>query len=263
MPQISYPYAVGTSDTSTSATGDEMASLKALVAEQKTLVVSQAALIAILEEKLRLAVHQRFAPTSEKLSTLAQLNLFNETEATAQPDAPEAPGATTTTVPEHPRVRGKRKPIDARLPRVRVEHDITDAQKKCPCGCALTRIGEAVSEQFDIIPARAQVLQHVRFKYACRTCEGTSHDGAAVIIAEMPAQPIPKSNASPGLLSHISVAKFQDGMPLYRVSGILARSGIDVSRTTMATWMIRMAQLVTPLINLMDETQLADDILLE
>ena len=190
-PQISYPYAVGTSDTSTSATGDEIASLKSLV-------VSQAALIAILEEKLRLAVHQRFAPTSEKLSALAQLNLFNETEATAQADAPEAPGATTTTVPEHPRVRGKRKPIDARLPRVRVEHDITDAQKKCPCGCALTRIGEAVSEQFDIIPARAQVLQHVRFKYACRTCEGTSHDGAAVIIAEMPAQPIPKSNASPG-----------------------------------------------------------------
>ena len=259
-PQISYPYAVGTSETSANVANDGIASLKALVAEQRALVASQAALIAILEEKLRLAVHQRFAPTSEKLSTLAQLNLFNEAEAVStQGDAPVAPDATT--VPEHVRERGKRKPIDAKLPRVRIEHDIPEAQKKCPCGCALSRIGEAISEQFDIVPARAQVLQHVRFKYACRTCEGTSHDGAAVIIAEMPAQPIPKSNASPGLLSHISVAKFQDGMPLYRVSGILARDGIDVSRTTMAMWMIRIAQLVTPLINLMDETQLAYDIL--
>ena len=267
---------MGTSDTSANVTDDDVVSLKALVTEQKALVVSQAALIAILEEKLRLAVHQRFAPTSEKLSTLAQLNLFNEAEAEAaapaqgdapaastQGDAPTTPEATpdVTTVPEHVRERGKRKPIDAKLPRVRVEHDIPEAQKKCPCGCALSRIGEAISEQFDIMPARAQVLQHVRFKYACRTCEGTSHDGAAVIIAEMPAQPIPKSNASPGLLSHISVAKFQDGMPLYRVSGILARDGIDVSRTTMATWMIRIAQLVTPIINLMDEMQLAYDIL--
>ena len=256
-PQISYPYAVGTSDTSANVADDDVASLKALVVEKSALVISQAALIAILEEKLRLAVHQRFAPTSEKLSTLAQLNLFNEAEAaaSAQCDTPPAPDAAAdlTTVPEHVRERGKRKPIDAKLPRVRVEHDIPETQKKCPCGCALSRIGEAISEQFDIVPARAQVLQHVRFKYACRTCEGTSHDGAAVIIAEMPAQPIPKSNASPGLLSHISVAKFQDGMPLYRVSGILARDGIDVSRTTMATWMIRIAQLVTPLINLMDD----------
>ena len=260
-PQISYPCVVGTSDISANVTDDDVASLKALVLEKSALLVSKDALIAILEEKLRLAVHQRFAPTSEKLSTLAQLNLFNEAEAAApaQADAPAAPDATT--VPEHVRERGKRKPIDAKLPRVRVEHDIPEAQKKCPCGCALSRIGEAISEQFDIVPARAQVLQHVRFKYACRTCEGTSHDGAAVTIADMPAQPIPKSNASPGLLSHISVAKFQDGMPLYRVSGILARSGIDVSRTTMATWMIRIAQLVTPLINLMDETQLAYDIL--
>ena len=112
-PQISYPYAVGTSDTSASVANDDVASLKALV-------VSQAALIVILEEKLRLAAHQRFAPTSEKLSTLAQLNLFNEAEAAApaQGDAPAAPEATT--VPEHVRERGKRKPIDAKLPRVRV-----------------------------------------------------------------------------------------------------------------------------------------------
>ena len=56
----------------------------------------------------------------------------------------------------------------------------------------------------------------------------------------MPAQPIPKSNASPGLLAHIATAKFADGLPLYRLEGILARDRIAVSRTTQASWMIRL-----------------------
>ena len=144
---------------------------------------------------------------------------------------------------------------------MRIEHDIADDQKTCPCGCQLTRIGEVTSEQFDLIPARAQVLQHVRFKYACRSCEGTSHDRAAVVTADMPAQPLPKSNASPGLAAFITVSKYADGLPLYRQEGILARYRIALSRTTMADWMIKLGDLVTPLINLMDETQLSYDIL--
>jgi transposase len=187
---------VGTSDTSSASSNDEIASLLSLLAAKD-------ARIAILEEQLRLAVVKQFAPRSEKLSALAQMDLFNEAEAFAtKPDAETQ--ATEITVPVHARARGKRKPIDATLPRVRVEHDIPDDLKTCACGCQLTRIGEVTSEQFDLIPARAQVLQHVRFKYACRSCEGTSHEGPAVVTAAMPAQPIPKSNASPGLLAHIA-----------------------------------------------------------
>lgn len=216
--------------------------------------------IAILEEKLRLATVKTFAPKSEKLTSLAQLDFFNEAEASGTtPDTDTQ--ATEIEVPAHVRARGKRKPIDASLPRVRIEHDIPEEQKTCACGCQLTRIGAVTSEQFDIIPARAQVLQNVRFKYACRSCEGTSHDSPAVVTAEMPAQPIPKSNASSGLLAHIAVSKYADGLPLYRQEGILARSHIAVSRTTMASWMIRLGDLVTPLINLMHETQLSYDIL--
>ena len=237
---------MGTSDTSPTSERDEIAALKAR--------------IAILEEQLRLATAKTFAPKSEKLASLAQLDLFNEAEAFgAKPDDPAE--AREIEVPAHARARGKRKPIDATLPRVRVEHDIPEAKKTCACGCQLTRIGEVTSEQFDLIPARAQVLQHVRFKYACRNCEGTSHDGSAVVTAEMPAQPIPKSNASPGLAAHIATSKYADGLPLYRLEGILARSRIHVSRTTQATWMIRLGELVTPLINLLHETQLSYDIL--
>jgi transposase len=234
------------SDASPMSEREEIAALKAR--------------IAVLEEHLRLATSRMFAPKSEKLSALAQLDLFNEAEAFGtKPD--EAAQATEIAVPAHARARGKRKPIDASLPRVRIEHDIPEAKKTCACGCQRTRFGETTSEQFDLIPARAQVLQHVRFKYACRACEGTSHDGPAVITAEMPAQPIPKSNASPGLLAHITTLKFVDGLPLYRVEGILARTGIRVSRTTQANWVIKLGDLVMPLTNLMHETQLAYDIL--
>jgi transposase len=249
---------MGTSGTLTTPGGDEIAALKALLAERETTVTSQAALIAILEEKLRLAVHQQFAPTSEKLTSLDQMNLFNEAEAAG---TPEAAPAEETTVPGHTRARGKRKPIDAALPRVRVEHDIPETDKTCACGCQLTRIGEVTSEQIDLIPARAQVLQHVRFKYGCRTCEGTSHDRPAVVTAELPAQPLPKSNASPGLAAFVTVSKYADGLPLYRLEGILKRYMISVSRTAMASWMIKLGELVTPLINLFNECQLGYDVL--
>jgi transposase len=76
------------------------------------------------------------------------------------------------------------------------------------------------------------------------------------VTANMPAQPLPKSNASPALASFITVSKFADGLPLYRQEDCIA-----LPCTTMAVWMIKLGDLVTPLINLMHETQLAYDIL--
>ena len=244
---------MGTFDTPPSGDRDDIDTLKQLVAAKD-------ARIAILEEQLRLAAVRAYAPKSEKLASLAQFDLFNEAETFASKPDGDAQAAEVE-VPAHTRERGKRKPIDAALPRQRIEHDIPDAEKTCACGCQLTRIGEVTSEQFDLVPARAQVLQHVRFKYACRSCEGTSHDGKAVITAPLPAQPIPKSNASPGLLAHVTTSKFVDGLPLYRQEGILARYKISVSRTALACWMIKLGDLVTPLINLMNETQLGYDVL--
>ena len=239
--------------TDAADTPDNVVTLKALVHEQ-------ALKIAALQEELRLLLHKRFGASSEKADP-AQLQLFNEAEMTAAsaPEAAEAAGEIT--VPEHTREKRGRKPLPSLLPRVRIEHDIADGEKICPCGCTLSRIGEETSEQLDIEPAKIQVLQHVRFKYACRSCEGSSHDGPAVTIAPVPAQPIPKSNASPGLLAHIVTSKFVDGLPLYRQETMFARIGVDLGRGTMANWMIRAGELVVPLINLMHETQLGYDVL--
>ena len=183
---------MGNFDTSPTPERDEIAALKALITERDITVTSQRATIAILEEQLRLATHKQFAPSSEKLASLGHPDLFfNEAEALGTKPETDAQTAEIV-VPAHTRERGKRKPIDAALPRKRIEHDISDAEKMCACGCQKTRIGEVISEQLDIEPAKALVLQHVRAKYACRACEGTDDDGPAVVTAPLPAQPLPK-----------------------------------------------------------------------
>ncbi len=232
------------------------------IAALKALVQSKDQKIAALEEELRLALHKRFAASSEKASP-DQFNLFNEAEqieaeATAAEPIADEP---TTTVPEHERKTRGRKPLPDHLPRTRIEHDIPDADKLCACGCQKTRIGEATSEQLDIIPEQIQVLQHVRFKYACRSCEGTEDNGPTVVTAPMTPQPIPKSNASPGLLAYIGVAKFVDGMPLYRLEPRFKRIGVEIPRNTVAGWMIRCGELIVPLINLMQDRLLDYDII--
>ena len=70
----------------------------------------------------------------------------------------------------------------------------------------------------------------------------------AVIVAPLPAQPIPKSLAAPGLCAWIAMAKYGDGLPLYRQETILARYGLTISRATLASWMIRLGELIVPLI---------------
>ena len=98
-------------------------------------------------------------------------------------------------VPAHHRKKAGRKPLPPELPRVEVVHDIDAADKICGCGNELSRIGEEVSEQLDIIPAKVRVIRHIRPKYACRDCEGVEDSGPAVKIAPVPPQIIPKSIA--------------------------------------------------------------------
>ncbi|WP_282073344.1 IS66 family transposase, partial [Janibacter hoylei] len=71
--------------------------------------------------------------------------------------------------------------------------------------------------------------------------------------AVLPSQPIPKSNASPGLLAHIAVAKYQDALPLARQEKIFRRIGVDLPRNTLANWIIRSSELVQPLLNLFED----------
>jgi len=205
-----------------------------------------------LTEQLNLALARRYAASSEKLSP-DQIRLFDEAEAETQTAAPAED--ETVTVPAHARRKRGRKKLPEALPRVEVIHELPDSERVCPHdGNPLTEIGAVTSEQLDIIPAKIQVIRHIRKQYACRC-------GQCIKTAVLPPQPIPKSLASPGLLAHITVSKYQDALPLYRQEAILQRIGVDLPRATLANWMIQAGTLIQPLINLLRDRLLASDIL--
>ncbi len=209
-----------------------------------------------LTEQLNLALARRYAASSEKLSP-DQICLFDEAEldGEAVSDTDVDADDEEIMVAAHQRKKRGRKPIPAHLPRIDVIHELPESMRHCDHdGRLLTEIDAVISEQLDIIPAKIQVLRHIRKKYAC-SC------GQCIKTAPLPAQPIPRSMASPGLLAHITVSKYQDALPLYRQETILQRIGVDLPRATLANWMIRAGHLVQPLINLMHDQLLSYDIL--
>jgi transposase len=192
-----------------------------------------------LFEQLRLLIENRFGPSTEKYNIPQEDLFFDEAEALVEnepaSDSDDAPQDTANTPTQSgsakPRTRGGRLALPAELPRVEIVHDVTDDQKHCHNdGTELVCIGEEISEQLDIIPARIQVI---RRKYACKACE----DG--VVTAPMPPQPLPKSNASPNLLAYSVITKYVDALPLYRQERAFKRLGIDLPRNTLARWMIQ------------------------
>ncbi|MET3139635.1 transposase, partial [Undibacterium sp. GrIS 1.2] len=106
--------------------------------------------------------------------------------------------------------------------RIDIVHDVPEKERTCPCGTPMVVIGEEISEQLDIIPMQIQVLRHICLRYGC---PGSLH---APVIAALPPQPLPKSNASTDLLAMLLAVKFIDGMPLARFEIVLARHGIRI-----------------------------------
>jgi len=218
--------------------------------------------IAQLEEMVRLLRHHRFGAKSERVPD-EQPGLFNEAEATldaavaaGESTSEDEPAADTTRVAAHARAKRGRRPLPDWIERIEVVHDLCAAEKRCTKhDVDLTRIGDDVSEQLEIIPMQVRVIRNVRPKYVCPKCRDF------VKTAALPAQLIPKSLATPGLVAYVAVSKYADALPLYRLSGMLERSGIDLSRATLAHWMVRFGEAVEPLLERMRADLRAYDIL--
>src|SRR5450830_4102 len=212
-------------------------------------------------EQAILARQRMFGTSSEQMS--AQSRLFDEAEVLAQtstpaqdiaPIATEEPASAADAQAHKPDTkpgRGKRAPLAAGLPRVDVVHDVAEVDRICPCGTPMVEIGQDISEQLDIVPMQVRVLRHIRKRYGC---PGSQH---APRTAALPAQPLPKSNASADFLAMLLAVKFVDGLPLARFENVLTRHNAPVPRQTLARWVIGCAGVLQPLHNLMR------DILLE
>src|SRR5262249_12532511 len=157
-----------------------------------------------------------------------QKMLFNEAEVLAAIEAADAAhAARTTKIQEHERAHtGGRKAIPKHFPRILIPHDLPEQEKYCShCAGhpALDYLGMEISECYRYDPPKIQVEQHQCLKYACGRC----HQG--VKVGSKPLQLLPKTMASPSLLAHLITSKFVDGLPLYRISQQLERSGMELN----------------------------------
>lgn len=202
----------------------------------------QSKIDALLFELARLK-RWRFSAQSEQL-TAHQRRLFEEgleediqtLERTLEvlPPAISAPSAPAASTP-------RRQLLPAHLPRIEHRYERVDCQCDV-CQQTLTIIGEEVSEQLDCKPIQFFVHRHIRPKYACRQCQ-------TVTAEPLPAQVIDKGVAAPGLLAQVLISKYQDHQPLYRQETLYQRSGIALSRSTLAGWVGACGVALQPLVD--------------
>lgn len=222
-----------------------------------------AALRARLEAEKRAEIaallRRYYRPKSERFNP-SQLLLFGQLVAETPVDR-EAVAEQAGSEPSEEAVAPQRKkkhrhrhgrgPLPEQLPRIPIEHDLTDEAKKCPgCGEVRCRIGREVSEQLERIPSRFQVLQHIRHQYGCPRCEGAAVN-PRIETAAKPKQPIEKGLPGPALLAYLVTSKFGDHLPLYRLEKIFAREGVSIPRATMCGWEAKVGELVRPIVELM------------
>src|SRR6202165_4534759 len=205
---------------------------------------------ALLIEQMKFTIaklrHERFGQSSERGVILEQLELAladmeedaSEAEATAQMAAAAA-ASKNIKVQGFERRRPARRPLPEHLPRERIVYPSPSA---CPCcGGALHKLGEDVTETLEVIPRQWKVIQDVREKFSCRTCEAITQPPA-------PAHPIARGRAGPGLLAHILFAKYGLHLPLNRQSATYAPEGIELDVSTLADWVGACAATLMPLV---------------
>jgi transposase len=225
---------------------DDLALCHEIIRQQADTIRESQRRIEQLEHQVELLLRRQYGPRRESVDP-DQLRLFTEeapedvAEGTTQ-EPPESEGAK----PKRRWRRRGRQTLPEGLPRKRVEYEVSPEELPCPdCGHTRTKIGEEVSEQLEYVPSTLFVIQHARFRYACRACQ--EH----VALADKPPQPIDKGLPGPGLLAQTITSKYSDHLPLYRLEDIFARHGVELSRATLCGWMASCAELLTPLYDLM------------
>ena len=227
--------------------------LQALVRVLAGDVKNKGLLIEQLKAQIAKLKRMQFGKSSEKIDhEIAQLELqldeLHEDEGHAAATSPAVLQALIKETPEKP----YRKPLPDHLPR---QEEVHEPSCTCPnCGGAMRKLGEDVTEVLEYVPASFKVIRHVRPKLSCRVCE-------TIVQSPMPSLPIERGRPGPGLLAHVLVAKYADHLPLYRQSGIYAREGVELERSTLADWVGRSTALLDPLIEALRKDVLSSAVL--
>lgn len=237
--------------------------IAALQAENAKMLASLQAhdqLIQTLRLRIAKLKKQVFGKSSEKIEReIQQLELALEDILIAVAQSSTKPINEVDEVAPIMPVADAPERITRRCPRVSQsavrERKELDPGSCCPdCGGELRLVGEDVSEILDMIAAQMKVIEIARLKKSCRCCE-------KMVQLLAPSRPIPGSMAGAGLLAYILVSKFDDHLPLYRLSEIFARMGADIPDTTLVDWCGRAMLVLKPLIERIETTIMGSDLL--
>ena len=203
---------------------------------------------------LKLSKKKLFGSSGEQIAEgYEQLSLFNEAEKERTALEPE-PEIEEVIIPKH--TRKKKRSYDEIYKDVPVEeviYDIPEDEKICnKCGEALTFLKYETRREIKLIPAQVKVIEHKKAVYVCKNCDRNGTEGNFVM-ATAPKPLIEKSLASPSILSEIIKQKYCMGVPLYRQEQQFRRMQINLTRQTMANWIIAASKQLKPLYEYMHE----------
>lgn len=234
----------------------EAESIEELRKRNEALVEEVAALkrqLLLLNEKLFARERELFGASSEKLSPADKLQyqLFNEAEV--ESDKAKKVEEAEIVVKEYTRSKSGRKKRSTPDETIEVVHDLDAHEKTCPC-CKSERpmIRQERSEELDLVPAKVVRIVHLRNVYGpCRCDEFDASGEQKIVTAQGPAKIVKGSDFTNRSIALCIAAKYADGIPFARVEKIYARSGLDVSRTTLSNLTMRTAIKISPLIEAM------------
>ena len=227
-----------------------------VIAAKDQIIALSALKIQKLEEALRMERIKKYGTQSEKLSDL-QLELLDREPAVSSDEIETEAASGPLPVQEKddeaaPRCQRKPHPGRNQLPShlERIEEIIACAAGACKCGrCGgeTKVIGYEETEILGMKPAVHFVRVIKRENRACAACvlEG-------VATARTPERIAPKSIFADETIIDFIVRKYCDALPLYRQRAILLRDlGIDVALTTINDAVLRVGELLIPVVDTM------------
>ena len=193
--------------------------------------------------------HERFAPTDVNPS---QLSLDIQSEQTAICNIADAKKITyirsNTTIEQKPLLHPGRMKLPENLRREEIVIEPTEDITGC------RKMGEEITEVLEYQPGELFVKKYIRVKYA-------KANNSGVVIGELPARPLEKAMAGPGLLAQIIIDKYIDHLPLHRQMQRFERGGIKIAYSTLTDWVSSTSELIKPLYEALKAEVLKSDYL--
>jgi transposase len=153
---------------------DDPATLKHMVLELLATLHEERRDKEALRQRLDQLLRRLYGPRNERFDP-NQPPLVDSATPPPDPGPTPVPAAGDSAArPRRRRTPHGRRPLPEHLPRRVVQHELTEAERLCPCGRVRVPIGVQTSEQLDWQPASLFVWEHRVHKYACPACAARS-----------------------------------------------------------------------------------------